>query len=65
MTVKFRAFGFNIGGGPRPKTFNEVYSAVAAFAGSIGDRLVSITGSLFGETHDSYTDGEIVVWYKE
>jgi hypothetical protein len=38
------------------RTPEDVYKAAAEFAGTVGDRLVSISGSPFGQ--------DVVVWYR-
>lgn len=50
---------------PIYKTLHDLYAAVAAFANSVGDRLVAITGTPWGEGVSRYTVGDVVVWYRE
>jgi hypothetical protein len=44
---------------------HALYQAAADFAASVGGRLVAITGTPWGESTNSYTAGEVVVWYRE
>lgn len=44
---------------------HELYTAIAAFASEVGDRLITITGTPWGENSHLYMSGDVVVWYKQ
>lgn len=50
---------------PAYQNTHELYEAVAKFADAVGDNLITITGTPKAESFDSYTDGEVVVWYRQ
>ncbi len=44
---------------------DEMYAGVAEFATSLGDRLITISGTPWGENNEGYLHGHVVVWYHE
>lgn len=53
---------------PAYPTYADVYDAAAAFATSVGERLVAITGTPFAVVsinNSDYTGGDVTVWYRE
>jgi hypothetical protein len=47
------------------RTTQELYAAVAQFASEVGDRLITISGTPYGEDARSYLVADIVAWYHE